>query len=139
MSDPMSLSLALPSPILNDERPERPEAAFDRVWANLQGHLVASLAERRTERLRAILPLVASHAESVAKLDDTALDQAVTSLKLELRRHRALKTEPVARGFALIRELSWRMLSQRHYDVQILGAYAMVRGMLAEMATGEGK
>lgn len=139
MSDPMSFSLALPSPILNDERPEQPEAAFDRVWANLQGHLVASLAERRAKRLREILPLVASHAESVAKLDDAALDQAVVSIKLELRRDRALKTEPVARGFALIRELSWRMLSQRHYDVQILGAYAMVRGMLAEMATGEGK
>jgi preprotein translocase subunit SecA len=75
----------------------------------------------------------------VSKLEDTALDQAVASLKLELRRNRAFKAESVARGFALIRELSWRILSQRHYDVQILGAYAMVQGMLAEMATGEGK
>src|SRR6185437_6376748 len=36
-------------------------------------------------------------------------------------------------------ELADRILGQRHYDVQVLGAFGMVRGMLTEMATGEGK
>jgi preprotein translocase subunit SecA len=139
MSDMTELSPALPNPVLNDERAEHREAAIDRAWTHLQSYLVASAAESRAERLKTILPLVASHADAVARLDDQALDEAVTALKLELRRSRALKPAPVARGFALIRELSGRILSQRHYDVQILGAYALVQGMLAEMATGEGK
>jgi hypothetical protein len=45
----------------------------------------------------------------------------------------------VARSFAIIREAGTRTLGQRHYDVQLIGGYALVRGMVAEMATGEGK
>ncbi len=45
--------------------------------------------------------------------------------------------EPEA--FAVVRETAQRVLGQRHYDVQIVGAGAMHRGMIAEMKTGEGK
>jgi preprotein translocase subunit SecA len=45
----------------------------------------------------------------------------------------------VARSFAVIREAASRVLGQRHYDVQLIAGYAMLRGMIAEMATGEGK
>ena len=31
------------------------------------------------------------------------------------------------------------LLGQRHFDVQIIGGYAMHRGFIAEMRTGEGK
>jgi preprotein translocase subunit SecA len=41
--------------------------------------------------------------------------------------------------FALIREQADRRLGTPHYAVQLMGGFAMVRGMLAEMATGEGK
>jgi preprotein translocase subunit SecA len=135
----MSQSLALPRPILNDERPERPEAVYDQIWAGLQSHVIAATADRRSRGLRTILPLVAQHAQQVAALDDAALDRAVLALKFALRRSQTIDTERYAQGFAVIRELSGRILSQRHYDVQILGAYAMVKGMLAEMQTGEGK
>ena len=42
-------------------------------------------------------------------------------------------------AFAVVREAAWRMLGQRHYDVQIVGAGALHRGMISEMRTGEGK
>jgi len=45
----------------------------------------------------------------------------------------------VARSFALIREVSSRQLGLRHYPVQIMGGWALLLGMLAEMNTGEGK
>ena len=38
-----------------------------------------------------------------------------------------------------MREAAKRTLGQRHYDVQIIGAGALHRGMIAEMRTGEGK
>ncbi len=44
-----------------------------------------------------------------------------------------------AEAYATVREAAKRVLGQRHYDVQIVGAGAMHRGMIAEMKTGEGK
>src|SRR5262245_46066085 len=45
----------------------------------------------------------------------------------------------VARAFALIREASRRSLGMHHHPVQLIGGYTLLRGQLAEMATGEGK
>lgn len=42
-------------------------------------------------------------------------------------------------AFAVAREASWRVLSLRPFDVQLLGGMALHDGRLAEMATGEGK
>ncbi len=44
-----------------------------------------------------------------------------------------------AEAFATVREAAKRVLGQRHYDVQVVGAGALSRGMIAEMRTGEGK
>ncbi len=41
--------------------------------------------------------------------------------------------------FALVREASRRTLGLRHFDVQMVGGWAMHSGSIAEMATGEGK
>ena len=67
------------------------------------------------------------------------LAAATKPLVAELRRRREFPDDLVGKAFALIREMSDRVLGKRHYDVQMLGAFAMVNGMLAEMATGEGK
>ena len=42
-------------------------------------------------------------------------------------------------AYAVVREAAWRILGQRHYDVQVIGAGALHRGMISEMKTGEGK
>ena len=42
-------------------------------------------------------------------------------------------------AFANIREVSYRILGLRHYDVQLLGGIVLHRGQIAEMKTGEGK
>ena len=47
--------------------------------------------------------------------------------------------ELVARSFAIVREVATRRLGLRHHDVQLIGGYAMLKGMIAEMETGEGK
>lgn len=48
-------------------------------------------------------------------------------------------TEEVIRGFAIAREAAKRTLGLRPFDVQLIGALALHRGMIAEMKTGEGK
>jgi len=44
-----------------------------------------------------------------------------------------------AEAYAVVREAAKRVLGQRHFDVQVVGAGALHRGMVAEMRTGEGK
>ncbi|MCB2224742.1 MAG: preprotein translocase subunit SecA [Actinobacteria bacterium] len=44
-----------------------------------------------------------------------------------------------AEAYAVVREAARRVLGQRHYDVQVVGAGALHRHMIAEMKTGEGK
>ncbi|HLD91921.1 MAG TPA: preprotein translocase subunit SecA, partial [Patescibacteria group bacterium] len=38
-----------------------------------------------------------------------------------------------------VREASWRILGQRHYDVQLMAAVALFEGKIVEQKTGEGK
>ncbi|SVB43014.1 uncharacterized protein METZ01_LOCUS195868, partial [marine metagenome] len=42
-------------------------------------------------------------------------------------------------AFAAVREAAKRALSQRHFDVQLLGGIVLHQGKIAEMRTGEGK
>lgn len=60
------------------------------------------------------------------------------------RSHRAdadggLSRDLLARAFAIVREASRQTLGMRHHDVQLLAGQALLRGRIAEMATGEGK
>ena len=42
-------------------------------------------------------------------------------------------------AFAVVREAAKRSLSQRHFDVQLIGGITLHQGKIAEMRTGEGK
>ncbi len=42
-------------------------------------------------------------------------------------------------AFAVVREAAWRVLGQRHFDVQLIGGMVLHDGGIAEMRTGEGK
>ncbi|MFC1576595.1 preprotein translocase subunit SecA, partial [Candidatus Omnitrophota bacterium] len=42
-------------------------------------------------------------------------------------------------AFAVVREVSKRVLGMRHFDVQLIGGMVIHEGKIAEMATGEGK
>jgi len=42
-------------------------------------------------------------------------------------------------AFAVVREAARRTLGERHFDVQLIGAGALHRGMISEQRTGEGK
>jgi preprotein translocase subunit SecA len=89
-------------------------------------------------RLASIVPAVERAAQGLDRADDEALREAARRLAPRLARE-GFTLELVAQSFALVRELSHRRLGKRHYPVQLIGGWAMLRGMLAEMETGEGK
>jgi len=123
--------------ICPERREFRGEEWLDRMGTALTGK-VARLLRSRPGRIRAIVQQVGNLETNVAGLDDAALKEEARELKMQLRRH-GLTDELVARAFALVRETSKRVLGKRHFDVQLIGGYILLNGMIAEMNTGEGK
>ena len=77
--------------------------------------------------LSKLLPQVAGHEQRLRGLSDGELTAAAQAARDD--------AEICACG----REAARRALGERPYDVQVLGALAMLSGLVAEMATGEGK
>ena len=71
-------------------------------------------------------------------LDVASLQQQRDAIRYALLRD-GLEQSLVLRCFALTREYAARILHMRHYDEQLFGAWVIVNGSMAEMATGEGK
>lgn len=84
----------------------------------------------------------------VARIND--LEQTIQALSddemrtytdtLKQRIADGAKVDDIAEeGFALVREAAVRVLGMRHYDVQLIGGFALLEGNISEMPTGEGK
>lgn len=120
------------------ERPDRPGGgAIDRIGSAAGGMLARFLASRPA-RVRAIVGAVAPFVPAMAALADTELAPRARELALQLRRH-GLADALVAETFALVREAAGRSVGMRHFDVQLIGGWVLLNGMVAEMETGEGK
>ena len=136
----MSAMLAWSPPAL-DPFPERRDPVahwLDPVETALLAGPRALAAAFGGRRARRILRAANAAEPATRTLDDTALRNAIADLRADL--HRAGLTAPLlGRGCALVREAARRILGQRHHDVQVLGALAILDGRLAEMDTGEGK
>jgi preprotein translocase subunit SecA len=140
----MSDALAIPQPTLPRaiffaERTPPREKALDRIMVDLQSRLLTPFARFRARRLGRIVARVGAHGARLSELDDEALRAVARDVRLRLRRRAKPRLDDVALCFALVREAAGRILDQRHYDVQLIGGYALLRGMIAEMNTGEGK
>ena len=120
------------------ERPER-EAEIDLVAMHLRRltWMPRPMMRRRMlefpERVSA-----AAKKEGVQALSSRELAERLKSFRLKLRR-RGVREELLPTGFALIQEVSARVLGMRHRDVQLMAGWALVHGALAEVETGEGK
>jgi preprotein translocase subunit SecA len=73
----------------------------------------------------------------------SALSDADLSAKTEEFKQRYNKGESLDKllpeAFAVCREAAKRVMSMRHYDVQLIGGITLHEGKIAEMRTGEGK
>ncbi|MDX1874334.1 preprotein translocase subunit SecA [Mycolicibacterium sp. 120266] len=93
---------------------------------------------RMVKRLKKVADYVNTLSDDVEKLTDAEL-RAKTD---EFRKRVADGTELddlLPEAFAVAREAAWRVLGQRHFDVQVMGGAALHFGNVAEMKTGEGK
>jgi preprotein translocase subunit SecA len=87
---------------------------------------------------REFLQRVHREASTLEALDAVALSQRAVAARHALLSD-GFVDEHCAVAFAIIREFAGRTLGMRHFDSQIVGGWAILRGMVAEMQTGEGK
>ncbi|DBA97691.1 TPA: hypothetical protein ACH3X3_012580 [Trebouxia sp. C0006] len=71
-------------------------------------------------------------------LSDAQLKAKTAEFKLRLRAGATID-DLLVEAFALVREVSSRVLRLRHFDAQMVGGIVLHEGNIAEMKTGEGK
>ena len=99
--------------------------------------LSAGEGKMMKELVRLVDPVNAFETEITA-LSDEALKAKTDEFRNHLRDGETLD-DILPEAFAVVREAARRVLGQRHYDVQVVGAGALHSGAISEMRTGEGK
>jgi len=123
--------------------------------------LFGTKGERDIKKIKPIVDAVANYAEILATLSDEELKAKTPYFKEKIReqlgcrpseldlqgdakeknRERLLNAlnEILPEAFAVVREVAWRTIKQRPYDVQVIGGIVLHQGKISEMKTGEGK
>lgn len=114
------------------------ESWLDRTGVVLAGHVIRKFYNR-SSRFAMIVPLAAKHKDRLEGFNDEQITEYRNDVRMKLLRRGIGDVEAVAESFALIREVSRRILGMAHYDVQLIGGFIMLNGLIAEMQTGEGK
>ncbi len=109
---------------------------LDAVWDAGSG-IIRKLAPRR-RRFMAMARRVLAHEKDYSDLTDARLREEAQRFREIFIRGRDTR-DVLYRAFAMVREVAWRKLGEKHYPVQVAGALALDAGCIAEMATGEGK
>ncbi|HTH97065.1 MAG TPA: preprotein translocase subunit SecA [Stellaceae bacterium] len=104
----------------------------------LARRLFGSANDRFLKNFRADVAAINKLESEVKALDDEALRARTQQFRDRLANGEDLD-DILVEAFATVREAAWRVLGQRHFDVQLLGGIVLHRGMIAEMKTGEGK
>ncbi len=93
---------------------------------------------KKVRRLAELVPLVNGLEPELEALSDDELRGKTVEFRERLAREETLD-DLLVEAFAVVREASWRVLGQRHFDVQLMGGMSLHFGWIAEMKTGEGK
>src|SRR5665213_1064632 len=93
---------------------------------------------KKVRRLAELVPLINELEPAVEALSDNDLAHRTVDFKERIERGETLD-DLLIESYAVVREAAWRVLGQRHFDVQLMGGMALHFGWIAEMKTGEGK
>ena len=90
------------------------------------------------KQLKNIADQVNAIEDDFVAMSDEELRGQTAEFKARLEKGETLE-QLMPEAFATVREASSRVLSKRHFDVQLMGGAALHLGNIAEMKTGEGK
>jgi len=95
-------------------------------------------SRRELKKMDVIAKKVDALDATMQQLSDEQLQKKTTEFKNRLDKGETLD-DLLPEAFAVVREAAFRVLKQKPFYVQILGAIALHQGDIAEMKTGEGK
>ncbi len=105
---------------------------------NLAKKVFGTQNDRELKSIYPIVDRINEFEKQIKALSDSQLQAKTGQFKERLARGETLD-QILPEAFAVVREGSWRVIGQRHYDVQMIGGITLHRGRIAEMRTGEGK
>ncbi len=109
---------------------------------NIINKIVAKIVGSRNDRLinkhQKMVQTILNYETEYQTLSDEQLKQKTAEFKQRLTKDDTLESL-LPEAFAVMREVSVRVLGLRHYDVQMIGGIVLNQGNIAEMGTGEGK
>ncbi len=108
------------------------------MFLNILRRIFGSRNDRLLKKYSGLLDKINNLGSFFKKLSDYDLKQEFFSLRSDYKNN-SISDKPLVLVYALVREVAFRKLKMRHYDVQILGGIALFYGKITEIATGEGK
>nr|WP_294513372.1 preprotein translocase subunit SecA [uncultured Rhodopila sp.] len=100
--------------------------------------LFGSANDRSLKGYQKRVPRINELEPEIKALSDSALAAKTVEFRQRLADGATLD-ELLPEAFAVVREAAWRVLGQRHFDVQLIGGMVLHDGKISEMKTGEGK
>ena len=119
------------------ERKKLNESKLDEAVINAGGNATRRLYGR-PGRFQSIVDRVNTIGEKLKGMSEQKLREKADSICGELIT-KGLSFDMAAQIFALVREFAELKIGMRHFDVQLIGGWVLLNGMIAEMETGEGK
>lgn len=100
--------------------------------------IFGSKNDRTLKQIRPLVNRVNELEDTVTSLSDAELAARTVAFKERIAKGEELDAL-LPEAFATMREAGFRVLGERHYDVQLIGGVILHQGKIAEMKTGEGK
>jgi preprotein translocase subunit SecA len=108
------------------------------MLGTLIAKVIGTQNERELKKLRPIVDQVNAFEPELKQLSDEQLRAKTAEFRQRLTQGETLD-DLLPEAFAVVREAGRRVVSMRHFDVQIIGGAVLHNGAIAEMKTGEGK
>ena len=106
--------------------------------ARILAKIMGTNNARQLKRLRPLVNKINELEKDISSLSDERLALKTNEFREQLDKGKKLDSI-LPEAYAVVREAGKRKLSQRHYDVQLVGGIVLHQGKIAEMKTGEGK
>jgi len=100
--------------------------------------IVGTESERVLKKIQPLVDKINSLEPQTSRLSDKELKEKTGNFRKRTSSGQTLE-DILPEAFAVVREAGKRTINMRHFDVQIAGGVVLHRGIIAEMATGEGK
>jgi preprotein translocase subunit SecA len=110
----------------------------EKMLNKIMKSLFGSKNDRELKRMGKVVVTINAFETGMQALTDDQLKSKTQEFRSRFEKGETLD-QLLPEAFATVREASRRVLTMRHFDVQLIGGMSLHEGRIAEMRTGEGK